>query len=234
MHTSEELRSIYNGRYSTTDDKSDRWSLTHPIAASRVAKAVASMTGLKKGASILDVGCAKGFVSKAFFDQGYSVVGIDISDVAVGMAKEKNQGPVFLVQDGFDPSLDEHFDLILMRGFSGTNSAQVSPVADVLQRYKKLLTGNGCIVIQVPISRAPRVDSNWQPWSLAFIREIAETCSLRVDSVCYGDPAASLIMNVFRKMRFFLVGTPVNGSILFRLASGRASNHETDVNPASR
>jgi len=54
---------------------------------------------LTKGAKILDLGCGPGLHSKRFFDEGYNVTGIDLSEEMIKSAKKKVPDSDFLVMD---------------------------------------------------------------------------------------------------------------------------------------
>jgi len=48
--------------------------------------------GLSTGSSVLDVGCGNGKTSAALAKMGFSVTGVDFSDVAVGSCRERLEG----------------------------------------------------------------------------------------------------------------------------------------------
>jgi SAM-dependent methyltransferase len=62
-----------------------RWlpDLTIPMA-----KAIAKATRLPDAARVLDYGCAKGFMVKAFRELGYAAYGVDVSQYALSQAPE--------------------------------------------------------------------------------------------------------------------------------------------------
>jgi SAM-dependent methyltransferase len=74
-----------------------RWlpDLTVPMAKSLVRE-----LGIKKGDSILDFGCAKGFVVKALFMLGHNAHGIDVSEYAVAHADPMIADRIKLVNAG--------------------------------------------------------------------------------------------------------------------------------------
>lgn len=60
-----------------------------------LARAVTDYAGLKRGASILDFGCAKGYTVKAFRQLGYKAVGLDVSEYAIQCASDETNNRAF-------------------------------------------------------------------------------------------------------------------------------------------
>lgn len=72
--------------------------------------------GLKPGASVLDAGCGRGENTKYLADQGYDVLGIDLSDEAIrqNKAEFQEENLEFKAMNALDlPSLGKKFDLAL-------------------------------------------------------------------------------------------------------------------------
>lgn len=64
------------------------------------------------GARILDVPCGFGRISKPLHDHGFEVVGLDISDEQLAMARERNPGPTYIQGDMREPPPGP-FDVVL-------------------------------------------------------------------------------------------------------------------------
>lgn len=81
-------------------------------------------SAIKKDSTILDVGCGQGFFSYLFRKCGMRVLGIDISEIAIGKAKEMygSSGTEFIVGDPLDISFPEKFDCVFARSFSPYNN----------------------------------------------------------------------------------------------------------------
>jgi len=145
----EYLRREYNDNYSGTVD---RWSVHGMQRAQRITHAVLKRLdragfGLYPGMRSLDVGCAKGHISEALRLAGFESWGLDYSDIAVQQATENFPHCRFVHMNGFKPSFDRRFDLILVRGFSGANTHDMDFVADFSNRYIELLKHGGFYVI---------------------------------------------------------------------------------------
>lgn len=67
------------------------------------ADAIANLLGLSVGAALLDVGCGFGRIAGPLQDRGYEVTGIDISQVQLRLAEERNPGPRYVQGDMREP-----------------------------------------------------------------------------------------------------------------------------------
>ena len=95
--------------------------LYHPLLTpERTAKEInfiLSITDIKPGGRILDIGCGAGRHSIKLARRGYDVLGIDPSEVMVAAAKERAAeamvNPEFRRMRGEDLSFDGEFDLVI-------------------------------------------------------------------------------------------------------------------------
>lgn len=92
---------------------------------------------------MLDVGCALGYYTKAFYLKGFEAYGLDYSDVAIERAKNLHPECRFIHADGFNPETGIKYDLIFCKGFSGANTHDLSFVAGWVEKYMKLLKPGG-------------------------------------------------------------------------------------------
>ena len=90
---------------------------THPINAAYERPAMLAMAGEVRGRRVLDVGCAAGAMSALLVDRGADVVGIDVSERLVEMARRTlGDRAEFHVADVGRPMpflTDESFDLVI-------------------------------------------------------------------------------------------------------------------------
>ncbi len=100
-----------------------------------------------RGAKVLDVGCGRGFGSRMLFDNGaIEVLGIDINEFDIHIAKEKNgrDGVEFKIMSVADmPLITERFDLITC--FQVLE--RVASPDRLIQNMSKLLAPQGVAVI---------------------------------------------------------------------------------------
>ena len=103
---------------------------------------------LKKGASVLDVGCGAGLASKYLVEKGLSLVGIDFSEKLIEIAKREVPLGKFLVMDMNNlGSLEEHFDGLYVKA-SILHLAK-KEVPDFMLKLKERFKPNGFIYIAV-------------------------------------------------------------------------------------
>ena len=134
----------------------------HPKFWSETVRLIADYYGLTGDESILDVGCAKGFLLKDFVElmPGVSITGIDISQYAIN-----NSDPA--VRANLDqgnakdlPYRDGVFDLVL-----SINTIHNLPQADVLlalREIERVGKGKSFIVVDGWRTEEQRVDlQNW-------------------------------------------------------------------------
>ena len=172
----EQLRTIYNERYGTTDDRQDRWSCTDPTQAKQIAQAILRFVGKTEaqGMKVLDVGCAKGVITEAFRQNNCDAYGLDYADVAVQIAQQRFPACHFWHMDGFNPTLpSSHFDLILMRGFSGINTNDMDSVVKLIRTYLPFLVPKGVLVISTTFGKPNQSDSSWQSWHKAELHKLS-------------------------------------------------------------
>lgn len=70
-----------------------------------MAKRIADHLGMKQGESVCDFGCSRGYLVRAFKEQGFNAYGVDVSDWAIANCDEAVKGKVNLghkVCCGFD------------------------------------------------------------------------------------------------------------------------------------
>jgi hypothetical protein len=143
------LRKAYDYNYS---QKEDCWS---DIDLKNTYRIINRLTKYlkKKGFQVdhkmksLDIGCAKGHHTEALRIAGFDSYGFDYSQIAIEIAKKEFPLCNFFVMDGFDPNINSNFDLIFMKGFSGTNTHDLDFVVNMCNKYVHLLNPKGWLII---------------------------------------------------------------------------------------
>lgn len=103
----------------------------------------------KKNGTLLDLGCALGFLIELVEKNGFSAVGVDVSEYAVGLAKKLvGEEKVILGRvEELETILNnqrEHFDVVTMFDLI----EHLENPKRVLQQISKILSANGLLVIQ--------------------------------------------------------------------------------------
>lgn len=211
---SESLRHHYNEAYKSS---TDIWSATNPNVCKNLAlqliKKLPDGLKRKKELKLLDIGCAKGFISEAFRVAGFNVHGIDYSDVGIEMAKKQFPKCRFTHMDAFNPVFDEKFDVIFCKGFSGCNTHDMGFVADFLNKYVELLNENGVLIISSRSNFKDKINytKTWNYWSFKEINELS-----------------ALIKNV-KKIQFFIPEKLRFLKLLFKKLLNVPSKKKEDV-----
>jgi len=144
----EELKIIYNQNFLK---KSSNWSTSSSTRSLKIASHIKLyLKNWKRNSErgkLLDVGCATGFYSDAFQKIGFDVTGLDYSDVAVKLAKEKFPNCHFIQMNGFEPQFNSKFDVVFCKGFSGFNTHDLTFISTWANKYITLLNPGGFLVI---------------------------------------------------------------------------------------
>lgn len=105
--------------------------------------------------NVIDVGCGVGTISLFLASHGHSVVGIDISDDAINLAKRSNK------ELGFDTKF-EAMDVSKLLHKAAFDYAICSEVIEhvvddkkLVQSIYKLLKKEGVVILSTPLSSAP-------------------------------------------------------------------------------
>jgi len=173
---SEQLRHKYNEAFKSPVDKLsvNCPTLAKNIALSMIKKLPKNLKSEKK-LKLLDIGCAKGFISEAFRVAGFEVHGIDYSDVAIDISKKQFPKCRFTHMDAFNPSFDEKFDVIFCKGFSGSNTHDIKFVADFSNKYIDFLNEGGVLIISSISNFRDEINptKTWRYWNYNQINELS-------------------------------------------------------------
>lgn len=98
---------------------------------------------------ILDVGCGDGYITSLIFEKFKGVIGIDISEKAIKLAREKNQGVTFAVASCTNlPFSDRSFDTIVASEV--IEHVNYNDGKSFLKEARRVLTPKGRIIISTP------------------------------------------------------------------------------------
>lgn len=104
---------------------------------------------LPKKASVLDAGCGFGRDSKAFFDRGYKITGIDLSSGLLKIAKEKYPQINFVKGNLLSlPFKDESFNGVWAHA-SLVHFDEDSQIKKALDEFNRVLKPNGILHVTV-------------------------------------------------------------------------------------
>jgi len=78
----------------------------------QMCNSIIEISSIRKNESILDFGCAKGFLVKAFTILGYNCYGVDISSYAISVCDPEVRDKVSLLGP---EGITEHFDVVISK-----------------------------------------------------------------------------------------------------------------------
>jgi len=96
---------------------------------------------IKKNEKILDFGCAKGFIVKAFRDLGYDCYGTDISDYAISQAPDEIKSRLCLLDN---LNLEQQFQTIIAKDVFEHIEPEI--LSGILQKLRPACDKLFCVV----------------------------------------------------------------------------------------
>lgn len=101
----------------------------------------------KNKGSLLDIGCAFGYLLDVAYERGWRCCGVDISEYASQIASKKNSIEKIWVGDFLNiPMPEQKFSVIVMVDFI----EHIYNIKDVLMKCNKMLDNKGVLVIVTP------------------------------------------------------------------------------------
>lgn len=142
-------------------------------AYSPYVSSLIAVSGLKRGQSILDVGCGQGFFSHMFARYGMMVHGIDVSETGVGVARDlyAASGVTFSVAEAKTATFSEQFDCIFVRSCSLYNSEAFAFQKDVTQNLLRHLKPDGTFIFAYNSNFSSKPSPEWRYHSLLDVKQ---------------------------------------------------------------
>ncbi len=163
----EELKKLYNQNYLQPFDK---WTDDNIQVTSRIITRISRYLHrqgfkIESAKKSLDIGCAKGYYTESLRWAGFVSYGLDYSDNAIEIARKLFPLCKFSIMDGFDPDLNDNYDFIFMKGFSGTNTHDLGFVIGMCNKYIRHLNPGGWLVVAYSSDYSgfekPNETANW-------------------------------------------------------------------------
>lgn len=158
----------------TYDKIAEDWHQTHKSDDWWVSGTEHFCSLLPKGALVLDVGCGGGVKSKYFVEQGMTVVGADLSEKMIGIAKREVPQARFVALDARDiDTLPETFGGIFAQAV--LLHFQKNEIVPLLKKFKGKIKDGGYIYVAVKEQRVDKsedeikdMDDYGYPYELFF------------------------------------------------------------------
>lgn len=127
-----------------------------------------SICGLKKGASVLDVGCGQGFFSYLLSKNGMSVHGIDMSETGIRTAQRLygRFGITFTISNIETTTFPKQFDCIFVRSCSLYNTHRFPKQHETTDGILKHLRTGGVFIFAYNSNFSPKASETWRYHSL--------------------------------------------------------------------
>lgn len=134
---------------------------------------ILNLYNLKTG-KMLEIGCGTGYDAKYFFEQGFEVTAIDISEEVIDFAKKIHNDCTinFIAGDFFNIEYKTKFDIVYERGFLHNYKNRLG---EIFQRVSYVLEEKGKYIFITGNPNQPPIDSCTPP--PVFLGEIEQLSS---------------------------------------------------------
>ncbi len=139
----------------------------------RYISSLIAICGLKKGASVLDVGCGQGFFSHLFAKQGMKVYGIDLSETGLRAAETLygGLGISFEVADVQTVNFQQQFDCVFVRSCSLYNTGGFRLQRQATDGLLRHLKDSGTMIFAYNSNFSSKERPKWRHHSLTDAQE---------------------------------------------------------------
>jgi SAM-dependent methyltransferase len=168
-------------------------------------------------ANVLDVGSGLGYYAAALSENGYRVVGIGISEVAVEASRRRFQGPCYTC-GSFPEDVLESFDLIWAVDLSLINTFNASVIGEFVKSCLQRLNPNGTTIVGWHTDFSGEMKDGWANWDSVTMSRLCQQTRL------YGPAIVQARFNIGSHLSMFLchaVGKSAPVSMAFRTATER-------------
>lgn len=156
-------------------------------------KAVFEYSKKFKNPLILEVGSGLGYLTYAFRKAGFNITGLDISETAVAIAKER-YGDYYISGDLYKYSIEKagSYDIVLLTEVI----EHIDDITSFISALSKLLKPNGQIVMTTPNKSFYPLNTIWVSdlppihcWWLSedSVKHISDKLNLKVSFIDFGD-----------------------------------------------
>ncbi|MDQ5931003.1 MAG: hypothetical protein QG674_169, partial [Patescibacteria group bacterium] len=120
-----------------------------------IAPNLLRMLSIKKGDNVLDLACGQGYFSRLVKDQGAGVMGVDLSEKLIKIAKQKNLDIPFFIASAENTKLKKDF---FDKVFTVLAFENIKNIDETVGEIKRVLKNNGSftLVMLHPAFRIPQ------------------------------------------------------------------------------
>jgi 2-polyprenyl-3-methyl-5-hydroxy-6-metoxy-1,4-benzoquinol methylase len=204
------------------DETVESGGFLHALAVPALLDLAGDVAGLR----VCDFACGQGIVSRVLAERGASVVGVDVSERLVDIARERSPGVEFRVADVQAPDAlaGERFDGIV----SNMALIAIADLSAALRTIRRCLRAGGWFVFSIthPCFQTPR--SEWVPGGRAVYGYFEEGPWMKQDP----RSIRSKVADHHRTLAGYVNELSVAGLRLERVVEPRGTGAPHDVIPA--
>lgn len=145
-------------------------------------------------ATLLDVGCGRGYWSRLFRECGIGrVVGIDISRTGLQIAQQESPDIEFQLADARQLTFpDRSFDMIFCQGLSEFNVADLERARPAAIELLRCLKDTGILVLAYTTNFSGEIRRGWRQHKGSVIPDFLESLDCRVEATYHVERAVLL------------------------------------------
>lgn len=161
------------------------------------------LSDVGKGKRILDIGCASGVLLHQLKGLGYTdLCGLDISEEAVSLAKERGLRNIFLMDGNLTSFENESFDIVIASDVLEHIKNDVS----ALKEWHRILKVDGTLIIFVPAfsalwSYSDIVNRHYRRYNLPHIVSKLNAAAFTISRQSYWNFLLFFPMSILRKLQ---------------------------------
>lgn len=160
-----------------------------PVANRRFVESMVRRYDIPDGALALDVGCGTGNFSAHLSNAGLRVVGVDLSEVGLAVARDRCPDGDFVAGDALElPFRDRSFRFLFCHGLSVFSTERLDEVRPVLEDLMRYVTDDGLFVFGYTTRLTDAERGGWQHHSLDTLASFFDSCSVDVVDRCVTIP----------------------------------------------
>lgn len=205
------------------------------IARDAAARLIAELSGLAPAGTVVDIGCGSGILAQALTEAGYDVVGIDVSEAMVALARARTPSAEFRIGSFIDAVLPDSLAVtavgeVLSYAFDSANDDRAR--AEWFRRVYDTLRPGGVLLFDIagpdrmPLRGPHRTFATASDWAVLAETDIDQTTGLLVRKITSFRRIGTLYRRDDEVHRLSLIDPAAT------LATLRAVGFETEIIPA--
>lgn len=162
------------------------------IARDAAARLITELSGIGRTGTVVDIGCGSGILAQAMTEAGYDVVGVDVSEAMVALARTRTPSAEFRIGSFVDTVLPESLAItavgeVLCYAFDSANDDRGR--AEWFRRVYDALRPGGVLLFdtagpeRVPLRGPHRTFATGSDWAVLAETDIEQTTGMLVRKI---------------------------------------------------